>query len=79
MRIYLFTSETKTELQAFTDNESGDKLPPQFAPWRTNGAIASGRALPHRFERDQIEKSIADSGFQLWRLKPKTDEAEKAD
>jgi hypothetical protein len=77
MRIYIFTSKAKKNLRAFTDDMSGGKLPRQFAPWHANGAIATGRELPHRFPRDQVEKSIADSGFQLWRLKSKNEE--KAD
>lgn len=32
----------------------------------TNETIAPGKALPHRMARDQIEKAIANSGFQLW-------------
>jgi hypothetical protein len=70
MRIYIFTSETNA-LRAFTDDASGGKLPPQFAPWLANETIAPGSDLPHRFARDQIEKAIADRGFQLWRLKQK--------
>ena len=79
MRIYIFTSKAKKNLRAFTDDMSGGKLPPQFGPWHANGAIATGRELPYRFPRQRVEKSIADSGFQLWRLKPKSKEKEKAD
>jgi hypothetical protein len=79
MRIYVFTSKSKKNLRAFTDDMSGGKLPQQFAPWRANGMIATKEEFPYRFARDQIEKSITDSGFQLWRLKLKSEEKEKAD
>jgi hypothetical protein len=78
MRIYVFTSKTKKDLRAFTDDRSGGKLPRQFGPWHAKGTVATGQELPYRFPRDQVEKSIAGSGFQLWRLKPKKNE-EKAD
>ncbi len=75
MRIYVFKSDTQRELRAFTDDLVGSKLPPQFAPWRTTGAVATGKDLPHGFLRPQIEKAIADTGFEIWRLKPKAQEA----
>lgn len=77
MRIYVFTSKSKTNLRAFTDDMTGGKLPQQFAPWRANGMVAANEAFPYRFARGQIEKSITDSGFQLWRFKMKS--KEKAD
>ncbi len=75
MRIYVFKSETKRELRAFTDDLVGSKLPTQFAPWHTTGAVAPGKDLPHGFARAQIEKAIVDTGFQIWRLKPKVQAA----
>ena len=77
MRIYVFTSKTKKNLRAFTDDMTGGKLPQQFGPWHANGAISANEEFPYRFARDQIEKSVTDSGFQLWRLKLKS--KEKAD
>lgn len=79
MRIYVFTSKSKKNLRAFTDDMTGGKLPQQFAPWRANGMIAAKEEFPYRFARNQIEKSISDAGFQLWRLKVKTEEKEKAE
>ena len=70
MRIYVFKSDAKRELRAFTDDLVGSKLPVQFAPWHTTGAIAPGKELPHGFARAPIEKAIHDLGFQIWRLKP---------
>lgn len=71
MRIYVFTSESKENLRAFTNDISGKSLPQQFAPWRANGPVAPDDEFPFRFARDDIEKAIDVSGFQLWRLKQK--------
>jgi hypothetical protein len=75
MRIYVFKSDAQRELRAFTDDLVGSKLPTQFAPWHTTGAIAPGKELPHGFPREKIEKAINDLGFQIWRLKPKDTKA----
>lgn len=74
MRIYVFTSKTRKNLRAFTDDVSGGKLPPQLGPWRANGAIAADEKSPYRLARNQIEKSINGEGFQLWRVKAKSEE-----
>jgi hypothetical protein len=74
MRIYVFTSKTRKNLRAFTDDVSGAKLPQQLGPWRANGAIAADEKSPYRLARNQIEKSINDAGFQLWRVKVKSEE-----
>ena len=74
MRIYVFTSKTQKNLRAFTDDMSGAKLPQQLGPWRANGAIAADEKSPYRLARNQIEKAIKDAGFQLWRVKVKSEE-----
>jgi hypothetical protein len=71
MRIYIYKSEAKTELRAFTGDDSGSRLPSQFAPWTATGVVAADRELPFRLSREQVEKAINDCGFQLWRSKPK--------
>jgi hypothetical protein len=71
MKLYIFKSGASAELRAFADDLRGDRLPGQFGPWEVIGAVAAGNAPPHGFKRDQIEKSISEQGFQLWRLKPK--------
>ena len=71
MRIYVFKSETRKELRAFTGDPSGDKLPRQHGPWTATGVVAADCATPHRFSRDAIEKAIDAGGFQLWRLRDK--------
>jgi hypothetical protein len=71
MRIYIFKSESKTGLRAFTGDVSGSKLPDQFRPWHAIGVIAPEKSPPYELPRDQIESAINDRGFQLWRKKSK--------
>ncbi|MGB9366971.1 MAG: hypothetical protein WCE79_13270 [Xanthobacteraceae bacterium] len=71
MNIYIFKSETKSELRAFAGDPQGSKLPSQFRPWHAVGVVAAGKALPHKISRATIEDAIEAQGFQLWRFKPK--------
>lgn len=73
MRIYVFKSETTKMLRAFAGDPDVNKLPRQHGPWTITGAIAPDSAPPHKFSRDAIEKAIAASGFQLWRLRDKAE------
>ncbi len=75
MRIYIFKSDADHELRAFSDDPSGVKLPDRFRPWHAFGAIAADNDPPHRLPRDEIEKSIKDRGFQLWRMRQKSESA----
>ena len=72
MRIYIFKSESRQELQAFAGDPSGTRLPKQHGPWTATGIIAAERAPPHNFSRDAIEEAIEAEGFQLWRMTKKT-------
>jgi len=69
MRLYVFRSDVKSELRAFAADAEGTKLPDRFRPWQSIGMIAPEKRPPHNLPRDQIEKSITDCGFQLWRMK----------
>ena len=69
MNIYIFKSETKSELRAFAGDAGGSKLPGQFRPWHAVGVVSAGKALPHNISRPAIEDAIAAHGFQLWRIK----------
>jgi hypothetical protein len=71
MRIYVFKSESRTDLRAFAGDPSGSKLPQQHGPWTVTGIVAPERAPPHNFSRDAIEGAIQGEGFQLWRLSKK--------
>jgi hypothetical protein len=48
MNIYIFKSETKSELRAFAGDVQGSKLPDKFRPWRAVGVVSDGKALPFR-------------------------------
>jgi len=72
MRIFVFKSEVNPNLRAFGGDLAGIKLPGQFKPWRAVGTIAPNQDLPYKIARDDIEKAISESGFQLFRLKKRT-------
>jgi hypothetical protein len=71
MRIFMFSSQAKSDLHAFAGDESGSRLPEKFGPWGLTGAIGPRAAPPHHFSRQAIEQAISRDGFQLWRMKPK--------
>ena len=70
MRLYVFKSDSRDELHAFTSDSTGAKLPAKFAPWQVTGMISPNRAPPHGLSRARIENGIHETGFQLWRIKP---------
>jgi hypothetical protein len=71
MRIFIFKSETRPDLRAFSDDMAGSRLPEQFRPWRAIGAVAPGRDPPYKLPRAAIETAVAENGFQLWRFSKK--------
>ncbi len=71
MRIFMFKSEAKSDLRAFAGDSAGSKLPRQHGPWHAVGVIRPEKDPPHNLSRDAIEKAIEETGFQLWRMKPK--------
>lgn len=71
MRIFIFKSEPRPELRAFSGDLAGIQLPKQFSPWHAIGAIAPDRDPPHELSRDVIETAIKTQGFQLWRMSKK--------
>jgi len=71
MNIYIFKSETKSDLRAFAGDVQGSKLPDKFRPWRAVGVVSDGKALPFKVSRATIEDAIESQGFQLWRFKTK--------
>ena len=68
MRIYIFKSETRSELRAFAGDLDGSKLPEQHGPWTAIGSVGPTKDPPHNFSRGAIEAAIDGQGFQLWRL-----------
>ncbi len=71
MRLYVFKSRAKNKLRAFTDDLAGSKLPDRLGPWHAVGAIAPAKDPPYTLPRGEIEESIRDRGFALWRMVPK--------
>jgi len=71
MRIFIFKSEGKAGLRAFSGDPGGRQLPSQFSPWHAVGVIAEDRKPPYTLDRKVIEDSISDAGFQLFRVTPK--------
>jgi hypothetical protein len=71
MRIFIFKSEPKPSLGAFSGDLDGSQLPQQFRPWHAVGVIAPDRNPPHALSRDVIETAIKTQGFQLWRMSKK--------
>jgi hypothetical protein len=69
VRIYVFKSETNSELRAFVGDVAGRKLPEQFRPWHAVGVIEDWDDPPHNLSRREIESAIDLRGFQLWRMK----------
>ena len=69
MNIFIFKSESNRELRAFSSDKGGLNLPAKFRPWHAVGVVKPDAAPPTNLSRDVIEKSIADSGFQLYKIK----------
>lgn len=69
MNIFIFKSEASRDLRAFSDDQGGQNLPAQFRPWHAVGVVKPEAKPPNNLSRDVIEKSIADNGYQLWKLK----------
>jgi hypothetical protein len=70
MRLFIFKSGSRTDLQAFTADPGGESLPKQFAPWHATGVVREDKTLPHNLKRDVVEREIGKAAYQLWRVKP---------
>jgi hypothetical protein len=71
MRIFIFKSESNSELRAFSGDPGGEKLTSRFGPWHAVGVIRPDKDPPFNISRDTIEQAIANPGFQLFRMKTK--------
>ncbi len=71
MRMYVFKSQAKNAMHAFTGDSAGSKLPERHGPWKATGVVGAERDPPHGLPRDRIEELIRDQGFQLWRKRRK--------
>jgi hypothetical protein len=71
MRLFIFTSQAKPTIHAFSADSSGSKLPEKLAPWTFTRMLGSRQGLPHNLSREAVERGINLEGYQLWRLKAK--------
>jgi len=69
LELFMFKSVAKDGLHAFAGDAAGTQLPRRFRPWKAQGVIGKNDAPPHRLSRSEIEKSIRESGFQLWQVR----------
>src|SRR5262245_31469780 len=67
--LFMFKSVAKHGLHAFAGDAAGKQLPHRFRPWRAQGMIGRNDAPPHGLPRSEIEQSIRDTGYQLWRIR----------
>src|SRR5262249_52393279 len=67
--LFMFKSQAREGLHAFTGDRAGAQLPVRFRPWQTQGMIDRSHAPPHTLSRSAIEQSIREVGFQLWRIR----------
>ena len=67
MRIYyLFQSGSDPELQGFTDDPTGDKLPAENRPWTFVRQVSPDEEWTHDASRAVVVQGIAENGFALW-------------
>ena len=70
MNIFIFNPKPAANCGHFRPTRVASILPAQFRPWHAVGVVKPDAAPPNNLSRDVIEKSIADTGYQLWKLKP---------
>ena len=75
MRLFMFKSESNRVLHAFAGEPGGQQLPSRHGPWTAVGVVREDKEPPYKMNRGVIEQSIADQGFQLYRMKPKKADA----
>jgi len=69
MRLVIFKSESNQGLYAFAGDHGGEKLPSRHGPWTAVGVVPDHKEPPHKMNREVIESSITEQGFQLYRVK----------
>ena len=62
MQIYLFASNSYPSVSAFTSDETGGNLPPDYAPWFS---VRRGRTLHIEAPSNHIAAAIQRDGFFL--------------
>ena len=69
MRLFMFKSEGHRGLRAFASDAGGEQLPSRHGPWTAVGVVREDKEPPHNISRKVVEQSIADQGFQLYKMK----------
>ena len=70
-RFFIFRSESAENMNAFSYDRTGQRLPEKFRPWLQVGVVRPDQRPPHNLDREAIEAAIAAQGFALWRMKKK--------
>jgi hypothetical protein len=69
MRLFMFKSQSNRELRAFAADPGGKPLPSRHGPWTAVAVLREDKQPPHKISRKVVEQSIADQGFQLYKVK----------
>ena len=67
--IFQFASSVTTGLYAFAGDRAGTRLPAKHAPWVSKGNLRPNQPIPHRLDRETVERAIDAHGYQMWRMK----------
>jgi hypothetical protein len=62
MLIYIFASDTRPRVSAFTADQTGGNLPADYAPWRS---INGGKAVSVGSITDPVAVAVRRDGFFL--------------
>jgi hypothetical protein len=71
-RFFIFRSGASDNMNAFSYDRTGERLPAKWKPWTNIGVVRPDQRPPHNLDRDAIEAALAQQGFALWRMKEKT-------
>jgi sporulation protein YlmC with PRC-barrel domain len=63
---YDFRSEKNPELHAFTDDATGEKLPPESKPWTLVGQVGPDEKWTAGVSRAAVAAGVLENGFFLW-------------
>jgi hypothetical protein len=69
MEIYLFASDSRPSVSAFTSDKAGSNLPVEYSPWR---AANSGNAMLIGSDTDPIAAAVRRDGYFLLSGKART-------
>jgi hypothetical protein len=69
MLLFMFKSEGNRGPHAFAPDPGGQELPARHGPWTAVRVVHEDKDPTYRMSRAAIEKSFADQGFQLYKMK----------